>query len=501
MKTKKRLIILCAAVSAVAIVCASTFFCGFGAQYNDVNYRTYVNLTENSAIPSLFKNDAVFASYKKYPPVISNGVEYVPLEIFYGLSNIKINFSDDGSNFYIQNKKSNKYISFSITDNYAVTEKNKVYEVSVPTFYGVYYVPLRVTCSAAGVGCNTYNDGENRIYAVKIYTVDGLSAQELVRMYAPSIYSPTTETPSEEKDSAENSSNGNGETKVDKSETAESSTNGGEAETTKNNLGNLFIGGGSTDAGTATAQPSTPSLPNSDSNSQTVGGNGKTETQPGNSNEKDNVKNPTEPPKKQEPQEEKIEPGTVMLFYTSQGFEKASETLMVLSEQGVKATFFVTKDDILNYPDVLRRIYAGGHTIGVTFNESAQELYAEGELERCVGETEDALYEVLKTKTRIAYLPKADGFYDEDVTEKRIEELGLCNISENFDAQTDKLKPSAAKFRISASLSNIKKAVGSSEAYIKMTHSESANTAVVAIANFARKHSELKLALLDETVK
>lgn len=495
MKTKKKLTVFCAAVTAVAIICASTFFCGFGAQYNDVNYRTYVNLTENSAIPSLFKNDAVFASYKKYPPVISNGVEYVPLEIFYGLSNIKINFSDDGSNFYIQNKKSNKYISFSITDNYAVTEKNKVYEVSVPTFYGVYYVPLRVTCSAAGVGCNTYNDGENRIYAVKIYTAEGLSAQELVKMYAPSIYSPVTEDVAfTEKKNFDESSNNNsdvgGENNVDKPEV------GGATEQPKKDSESILNVG----AGNSTF------LPNSydkSENSETVGENGESGTQilPDEPSKTDDGKNTAEPPKKQDPQEEKIEPGTVMLFYTSQEFEKASETLRVLSEQGVKATFFVTKDDILNYPDVLRQIYASGHTLGVTFNESAQELYAEGALERCVGEAEDALYEVLKTKTRIAYLPKADGLYDEDVTQKRIEELGLRAVSENFDAQTDKLKPSAAKRRISASLSNIKKTVGSSEAYIKMTHSESANSVVVAIANFARKHSELKTALFDETVK
>lgn len=492
MKTKKKLIIFCAAVSAAAIVCASMFFCGFGAQYNDVNYRNYVNLTENSAIPSLFKNDTVFASYKKYPPVISNGVEYVPLEIFYGLSNIKISFSDDGSNFYIQNKKSNKYISFSITDNYAVTEKNKVYEVSVPMFYGVYYVPLRVTCNGAGVGCNTYNDGENRIYAVKIYTAEGLSAQELVKMYAPSIYSTVTEdVPSTDENdfdkSSTNNSNVGDENKVDKSDVGEAT------KPPKRDSESIL-----------NSVPVTPpTFTKPDDNPETVGENGESGAQipPNEPLKNDDGKNPTEPPKKQEPQEEKIEPATVMLFYTSQGFENASETLKVLSEQGVKATFFVTKDDILNYPDIIRQIYAGGHTIGVTFNESAQELYAEGELERCVGEAENALYEVLKTKTRIAYLPKVDGLFDEDVTKKRIEELGLCNISENFDAQTDKLKPSASKRRISASLNNIKKTVGSSEAYIKMTHSESANSVVITVADFARKHSELKLALLDETFK
>ena len=118
---KTRLVAVAAAILLGSAVIFGSAFVGKTSQYNDYTYKTYLNLELNSDIPSLFKNDTVFSSYKEYPPVISNGIEYVPLEIFYGLSNIKISFSEDASNFYIQNKKANKYISFSISGNYAVT--------------------------------------------------------------------------------------------------------------------------------------------------------------------------------------------------------------------------------------------------------------------------------------------------------------------------------------------------------------------------------------------
>ena len=178
---------LAALVVATSVVFSATMLSS-GTKYNDVTYRSYINLSENSDIPSLFRNDSVFPSYKKYPPVISDGLEYVPLELFYGLSNIKISYSKDASNFYIQNKKNNKYISFSISDGYAVTNSSSVLEASVQSFYGIHYVPLRTVCSTVGLGCDSYNDGINKVYAIKVYNTSGLSARELVAIHAPEIY-------------------------------------------------------------------------------------------------------------------------------------------------------------------------------------------------------------------------------------------------------------------------------------------------------------------------
>ena len=188
---KKR---LCIGISiAIALVCTAIFI-NSSALYNDVTFESYTNMAQDSAIPSLFRNDSVFPRYKQHPPVISDGLEYVPLEVFYGLSGVKISFSDDGTNFYIQNKNTNKYISFSVGGEYAVTGTGNVYEAKIHTFYDVHYVPLRLVCSTTGIGCDSYNDGINKIYVIKVYTAPGLSAQELIKIHAPSVY----DVPSEE---------------------------------------------------------------------------------------------------------------------------------------------------------------------------------------------------------------------------------------------------------------------------------------------------------------
>ena len=75
---KKRLVDALALLTAVCILTTSSGFAS-STEYNDKYYQTYGNLGADSAVPSLFKNDDVFANYKNYPPVISDGIEYVPL--------------------------------------------------------------------------------------------------------------------------------------------------------------------------------------------------------------------------------------------------------------------------------------------------------------------------------------------------------------------------------------------------------------------------------------
>lgn len=166
---------------------------GSSQNYSLNSYQGRGILAENSDIPSLFRNDEVYPDYKSYPPVICDDMEYVPLGLFNGLPNIKTNYSDDQTNFYIQNKKTNAYISFSINDNYAVTRDNKVYQTSVYTFYGVHYVPLKTVCSTVGLGHSIYNDKENKFFAIKVYSNEkGLTAKELVTIYAPQLNSGNT---------------------------------------------------------------------------------------------------------------------------------------------------------------------------------------------------------------------------------------------------------------------------------------------------------------------
>lgn len=453
----------CAALTAFTIAVCSVPLTGSGSDYNDKTYQSYGNLAENSDIPSLFRNDEVFSGYKDYPPVICDGVEYVPLELFYGLSNVKINYSEDESNFYIQNKKTNEYISFSVNDNYAVTGNNKVYQTNVHTFYGVHYVPLGTVCSNVGIGYSTYNDDANKVYAIEVYTNEkGLSAQDLVGIHTPQLYPGST-----------------------------SGTTDGSTLT-----GSIANGGFS---GIGTALPETPgyTLGYSENISDTYNQNqsdGITgEKNQGSENQDGSKNNQTQKPSE-------YRNGTVMLFYPSTGFSNAPSTLKALSSEKLRATFFVTESDILTYPDIIRSIYTSGHTIGITFDPEDSQLYKEGVLEERVKSAESALYEVAKIKTRIVYLPKdEEGICDSEQVSSTIESLGLCRVNLNADSKTDTFSSKKAESYLRESLLDVKKNFGSETAYMKMSHTASGNYALGVIADIAKSTSKVKIRLFDET--
>jgi hypothetical protein len=213
------------------------------------------------------------------------------------------------------------------------------------------------------------------------------------------------------------------------------------------------------------------------------------------------VEKPPEPVvKPQKPEEKPHRSGTIMLFYPSFDGERALSTLDSLSAKGLKATFFVTEKQILDYPEIIRRICVDGHTIGITFDESPEELYKEGVLEEKTVSTEKALYEVIKTKTRIAYLPTADKGEREKIN-ARAEALGLCTVEFNADSRTDTLRTSAAVSRITGSLKDIPAFCGSSVAYMKMSFTDSGNAVIGVIASHVKSYPQLKSALFDETTK
>ena len=446
MKKRKLISVVAAFTAAVIIFSPSSF--GTGEEYNDKNYKTYGNLSENSEIPSLFKNDDVFENYKNYPPVISDGIEYVPLELFYGLSDFKINYSDDNSNFYIQNKKTNEYVSFSINDSYAVTGKNKVYEADVPVFYGVQYVPLRTVCDNVGIGCSTYNDGENKVYAIEIYTKEeSLSAQELLQIHAPELYTSSSE-PVEEKPP-----------EVALPETG-------------------------------VPQSSPVSYPVNQTQEPT---NAKPETKPD-----------VQPDEKQEVKEQPKAPeykkGTVMFFYTPEHFENAEKTLDALDELGISAVFFVTEENILEYPGTVRRIYTSGHTLGIALQRN-EDIASGTVLEETLESAENALYEVAKVKTRIVYLGEdgKDIPVLPDDAEARIEKMGLYAVKFNGDAETDKLSAKKAAENMRQNLIDIRRSFGSETAYIRLHHTDSAIATLGSAAAVSAAYPAVKIRHFDET--
>lgn len=372
------------------------------ALYNDAAYDKYINISENSNIPSIFRNDSVYENYKEFPPVISDGVEYVPLHLFEGLPDVKINYSNDKSNFYIQNKKKNRYISFSINGDYAVTGENKVFDTLVKEFYGVLYVPLRLVCSNTGIGCDSYNDAINRIYVIKVYTQDGLSASELIKIYAPDIYE----------------------------------TKGAEDE--------------------PVIDPPPVVAP--------VYGNRE-----------------------------------LYLYFTGTDLTYADNILNVLSKNKLNGAFFVTYEDILARPELIRRIYALGNTIGITFRESPEEIIKEGVLEKLCAQAEDALYEVLKTKTRLLHLPGLNRqIYNDNNISERVQKLGLCDIRCNIDIRTDVLGHAASYESLDGSLKNLERIFGTQKAHLKLTYTYTSFTICDSIADLVKNHSSVKVLIPNE---
>lgn len=414
MKEKRLAIRIAGAVLTLCVLSAAVFFTPGRALYNDITYESYTNLVLNSSVPSLFRNDAVFSEYKSYPPIISDGIEYVPLELFNGLSGVKISFSDDNTNFYIQNKNKNKYISFSIDGGYAVTESNKVHEVKVPLYHGTHYVPLRVVCSSTGIGCDSYNDGENKIYVIKVYVNAGLSAKELIKIHAPGLYE------------------------------------------------------------------STPELPTPPEGGENIG----TDTPPQGGNDN---------------RPEDFGRRALHLAFVGEGAVNAPRIADTLAAYRIQAAFFVTEKDILEYPANIRRIYTAGHTIGIAFSESASQLCAGGGIEEYILRAENALYEVIKTKTRLVCLPDAAEItYREANITQRLDNMGLRAVSFNFDAKTDVLGYAASSASLTEGIRNLESVRRTTNAYIKLSMSEASRLVAADLAVLSQLHRGITFARITE---
>ena len=162
----------------------------------------------------------------------------------------------------------------------------------------------------------------------------------------------------------------------------------------------------------------------------------------------------------------------------------------------------MTEENILTYPATIRRIYTSGHTLGITFSEINDGLFAEGVLEQKTEAAEDALYEVAKLKTRLVYLgsdSKANVLPDNIRT--RAENLGMCTVTLNADAKTDTLNAKKSAENMRNSIKDIRKSYGSDTAYFKMHHTDSAISAVKAAAATATANHVITIELFDETRK
>ena len=181
-------------VRFLAFFCAVTllFSCFFtgSASDNDARFDSYVNMGDaavqnNFAIPNLFRQDSVFSNQSRFPVVVRNGVEYVPLSMFILYSFVDVTYSGTDDNFFLLNTRNNRYISFNVAKGVASTYDGDLLKMEVPIFNRTRYVPARTVAVVLGFSCESYDNKEKGIYAFRVS--DGKSSLTLAQLIAPYI--------------------------------------------------------------------------------------------------------------------------------------------------------------------------------------------------------------------------------------------------------------------------------------------------------------------------
>ncbi len=182
-------------VRLVCIVMVFTllFCCNFSyaASDNDARFDTYINMGENAvknnyAIPNLFRQNGVYNYVNKYPLVVKNGVEYVPLSMFILFSHIDVTYSRNSEDFFLVNERDDSYISFNVAEGVASTHDGDLLKMSPQIFNQTRYVPARTVALVLGLSYESYDDPEKGIFAFRIYEQSSKTTlKELITPYIP----------------------------------------------------------------------------------------------------------------------------------------------------------------------------------------------------------------------------------------------------------------------------------------------------------------------------
>ncbi len=170
------------------------------ALYNDPKFDNYENMRDKGGIvkytvPNLFRNDVPFKNVKRFPLVVQNSVEYVPLEMFFGLTDVNVNTSLPNGDFYINNTAEEKYVSFDVSEDRATSHLNRPFTIETKVFYTTRYLPVRTVCDLLGISYDVYDDKENGVFVVRMTNDDQkIPIDELVKMYSPVKIEPDDQT-------------------------------------------------------------------------------------------------------------------------------------------------------------------------------------------------------------------------------------------------------------------------------------------------------------------
>ena len=177
----------------VALTLLFSCFLVPGASTNDKKFDNYNNMGENAKnnsynVPNLFRQDSPYSNVSRFPLVVKNGVEYVPLSMFILYSYVEVNYSKTGEDFFLLNNKNNRYISFNVKEGVASTHDGDLLKLSVQIFNNTRYIPARTVAVVLGFQCESYDDPARGIYAFRVYDEKASGTlSELVNSYISQI--------------------------------------------------------------------------------------------------------------------------------------------------------------------------------------------------------------------------------------------------------------------------------------------------------------------------
>ncbi|MBR5528660.1 MAG: polysaccharide deacetylase family protein [Clostridia bacterium] len=157
---------------------------------NDAWVLQYENMQEfdrpKYTVPTMFKNDVPFANDRRFPLVVQNNIHYVPVEMFSGLSKIKLHTDYSYAYFYITNDEGKRYISFDSNNNLATTHQYDSYSLETKIFNQTRYLPAAHVAEVLGIKMEIYENIQDGVYALRFSDNKAkLSFADLIKMYSP----------------------------------------------------------------------------------------------------------------------------------------------------------------------------------------------------------------------------------------------------------------------------------------------------------------------------
>lgn len=419
------------------------------ASYNDAVYDSYKNMNAPDSsgaaryiVPNLYRQDAAYANVKTFPLVVSEGVEYVPLDIFALFSYLEVVYGRISYSFYINNTRNGHYIAFDIDNGTTTTDSGETLDIESKLFYRTYYVPAKAVCDVLRINFESYDNPEDGIRAARISDSKAkYTLYELVKMYSP-VKNESTNDPDDKNDDPVNN-----------------------PDDTPDNSGK-----------------DDPVVPSDDPDNA------------GKNTETDTPKPPDDPYKN-------VAARYLYLTFDNLPNGNTDSVLGALRKESIKASFFVTQEALLAHPDTVRRMIADGHTVGLYISPAdGKNVLSNEELCARITEAEETLKLVTKSTARLLRLvPGYTRALEENGFFAYAAEQGYRFYHYTLDAGDGAGRAQNVFTSLCSAL------VGNNEKTVRTLHVRFGSHAITAdvvtrLIEFCEKYPQFRIVSFDETV-